>query len=490
MSIYINKIKYEIKKKLGQGGYGKVYQVLNKSNNKYYALKEFPIKGETKDNIQAIKKEAQILSKFNHKNIVKYYDSLEKDDKFYILMEYCDDQNLNVFMEKHKEKNELIEEKIIYNIIKQICLGLKEIHSKKIIHRDLKPENIFMNKNNEIKIGDFGISKELNSYKTFTKTNKKLGSLYYTAPEILSDGKYNIKADIWSLGCIIYELFNLDFYFLNNMMHEVKQIDENIYNSKWQKLIDSLLETKYDIRPDINCVIDIIECKDLKKLDKDAKIIEDVDNKLKKLNLKDEEKKINEKNNQDNNNNIINKNNNNIINNQNLNMMNPTYINPLLRLREEYSLCTQDNDLIQLGCSFGLENNNIYRWNIIMIGPKNTPYERGLFTISAIFPEDYPIHEPEFKFRNKIYHLKVDFINDIGHISLCGLEQWRLTGKVKDFPYYTVKQALFDIFCLFYYQFNEDEFVDESLASQKRVFNPEKFNEEARKWTQQYASVL
>ena len=67
-----------------------------------------------------------------------YYDSLEKDDKFYILMEYCDDQNLNVFINKHKEKSELIEEKIIYNIIKQICLGLKEIHSKNIIHRDLK----------------------------------------------------------------------------------------------------------------------------------------------------------------------------------------------------------------------------------------------------------------------------------------------------------------------------------------------------------------
>ena len=160
-----------------------------------------------------------------------------------------------------------------------------------------------MNKNNEIKIGDFGIAKELNSYKTYTKTNKKLGSLYYTAPEILKNGKYNNKADIWSLGCIIYELFNLDFYFLNNMMHEVKQIDENIYNSKWQKLIDSLLETKYSIRPDINSIIEIIECKDLKKLDKDAKIIEGVEKDLRKLNLENEQKKINEKNNQDNNNN-------------------------------------------------------------------------------------------------------------------------------------------------------------------------------------------
>ena len=77
----------------------------------------------------------------------------------------------------------------------------------------------------------------------------------------------------------------------------------------------------------------------------------------------------------------------------------------LSRLREEYSLCTQDNDLIQIGCNFGLENNNIQRWRITMLGPKNTPYEGGLFTILAIFPDNYPALGPEFKFLNKIYHL-------------------------------------------------------------------------------------
>ena len=93
MSLKINSKEYKIEKKLGEGGYGKVYQILNESDNQYYALKEFPIKGETKENIQLIKKEAEILSKFNHKNIVKYYDSLEIGDKFYILMEYCDSKN-------------------------------------------------------------------------------------------------------------------------------------------------------------------------------------------------------------------------------------------------------------------------------------------------------------------------------------------------------------------------------------------------------------
>ena len=75
----------------------------------------------------------------------------------------------------------------------------------------------------------------------------------------------------------------------------------------------------------------------------------------------------------------------------------------LMRLSQEYSLCTQDNDLIQIGCNFGLENNNIYKWRITMVGPRNTPYEGGLFTIIATFPYDYPAHGPEFKFVNKIY---------------------------------------------------------------------------------------
>ena len=404
MSIYINEIQYEIKQKLGQGGYGEVYQVLNKSDNKYYALKEFPIKGETKDKIQAIKNEALLLSKFNHKNIVKYYDSLEQDDKFYILMEYCDDQNLNVFINKHKEKIELIEEKIIYNIIKQICLGLKEIHSKNIIHRDLKPENIFMNKNNEIKIGDFGISKELNSYKTFTKTNKNLGTLYYTAPEILKNSKYNNKADIWSLGCIIYELFNLDFYFLNNMMHEIKKFDENIYNSKWQKLIDYLLETKYNVRPDINKVIDFIVCEILKESDKTEKnqIVVDKENTTKKMKFENKPKIRNEDNNKDIDNSKNINNINNIININNIfnfsifypsfTFMNQNYLyfNPIntnqekskteRRLRKEFELCCKDNDLAQIGCSFGLLNaDDFYRWKISMFGQEKTPYTKEEF---------------------------------------------------------------------------------------------------------------
>ena len=169
MSIVIKKTKYEIIKIIGKGGYGKVIQVKSKSNNKYYAIKEIIIKDEMEISVENIKNEANILSKFNCNNIVKYYDSVNINDKFYIVMEYCDGQNLKDFI----NNNELIEEKILYKIIKQICEGIKEIHSKNIIHRDIKPENIFMNDNMEIKIGDFGTSKQFNPNKEYEQTVNK-----------------------------------------------------------------------------------------------------------------------------------------------------------------------------------------------------------------------------------------------------------------------------------------------------------------------------
>ena len=122
----------------------------------------------------------------------------------------------------------------------------------------------------------------------------------------------------------------------------------------------------------------------------------------------------------------------------------------LTRLTQEYQLCTQDNDLIQIGCNFGLDNGNIFNWRVTMVGPRGTPYEGGLFTITATFPQDYPNHGPEFKFINKIFHLNVDLRNKgLGDIYIETINEWRSTGKVRDSNFYTVKQALFDIFFYF-----------------------------------------
>jgi len=248
MFICINDKEFKIIKEIGKGGFGRVIQVLSKSDNKYYAIKEIPIKGEPIENKEYFQNEAIILSKFNCENIVKYYDSSKDENNFYILMEYCNGKNLRNFIDENINNSTLIPENILYNIINQICLSIKEIHNKKIIHRDLKPDNIFMNDNMIIKIWDFGISKQYNSYKTYTLTTKKLGSEYYAAREIIDDGIYNEKFDIWSLGCIIYELFHLCIYYKDVISRKIKKIDSSIYNNKWQILIDASSEPDYKKR--------------------------------------------------------------------------------------------------------------------------------------------------------------------------------------------------------------------------------------------------
>ena len=169
--------------------------------------------------------------------------------------------------------------------------------------------------------------------------------------------------------------------------------------------------------------------------------------------------------------------------------MNQQYI-AMARLNKEFQLCQDDQDLITIGCNFGLEENNLFKWKVTMLGPKNTPYEGGLFTISIEFPPDYPNHGPEFKFKNKIYHLNVvsdESREDFGHICINSINSWKLQGKVNGRDCYAVKQALLDIFCLFYKQ-GVGSSYDEKME-EYYVNNPEKFNEEARDWTRKFASM-
>ena len=170
----------------------------------------------------------------------------------------------------------------------------------------------------------------------------------------------------------------------------------------------------------------------------------------------------------------------------NNNMVNTT----LNRITKEFQLCQNDTELIQIGCSFGLVDNNYYNWKVTMVGPKDTPYEGGLFTINIVFPPNYPKKGAEFKFKNKIYHLNVDWRDtskpdELGHICLSTLNEWRSTGKVQSKKGFGVKQALFDVFCLFYNQGTESPY-DLKLAEQYKI-NREQFNEEAKKWTKMYA---
>ena len=263
--ISINSHVYKKIKKLGKGGYGKVYQVLDEKENKNYAIKRIPIVDLNEEEKDFVKNEAKILSSINDEHIVKYYDSCEDDKYFNILMEYCEGSELKKFILDYKDKNEFIKEEIIYNIALDLCLGIKVIHENSLIHRDLKPENIFIDNNCKIKIGDFGVSKKLGTNQKFAITS--VGTDFYMAPEILKGEEYNNEVDIWSYGCIIYELITLKvcfesksrFGFMDNITKKSHgKIDLKKYNSKWQDLIDLLLKKNYRERPNISQVYSLL----------------------------------------------------------------------------------------------------------------------------------------------------------------------------------------------------------------------------------------
>ena len=162
MEININNQKLQKIELLKESDNFKLFKVLDEKDNKYFSLKEIPIKNLNDIEINEIENEKNILFNIKSEYIIKYYDFYKDKNNFYILMEYFEGIDLNTFINNHKDKNELIEEKAIYKIILDICEGLKEIHANNLIHRDLKPSNILINKNNKIKIINFGFSENLN----------------------------------------------------------------------------------------------------------------------------------------------------------------------------------------------------------------------------------------------------------------------------------------------------------------------------------------
>ena len=171
-------------------------------------------------------------------------------------MEYFGKFNLKQYI-KGLNVGELLDEGKIVKIIMQICLGLKDIHNCNIIHRDLTPENIFIDENNNIKIGDFGVSTEVEDLNILIN-DFVVGKPGYIAPE-MKDGKgYNSKVDIYVLGCIIYELFTLKEYNTDNNQKKIRKIDLDKYNIKFQSLIDKLLNNNYEERPNIEYIIECI----------------------------------------------------------------------------------------------------------------------------------------------------------------------------------------------------------------------------------------
>ncbi|NWV37147.1 NEK5 kinase, partial [Grantiella picta] len=213
--------KYEIIKKIGEGSFGKIFLAKGKMDNEPCVIKEINLTKMPVKEKEASEKEVILLAKMKHANIVTFYASLQEKNKLYIVMEYCDGGDL--MKRINMQHGVLFEEDQILSWFVQICLGLKHIHDKKILHRDVKTQNVFLSNNGKVaKLGDFGIARQLNSTTEFAHTC--VGTPYYLSPEICESRPYNNKTDIWSLGCVLYELCALKHpvsTFQGNSLHEL-----------------------------------------------------------------------------------------------------------------------------------------------------------------------------------------------------------------------------------------------------------------------------
>eukprot|EP01112_Ceratiomyxa_fruticulosa_P018274 TRINITY_DN5813_c0_g1_i4.p1 TRINITY_DN5813_c0_g1~~TRINITY_DN5813_c0_g1_i4.p1 ORF type:complete len:555 (-),score=108.81 TRINITY_DN5813_c0_g1_i4:47-1711(-) len=205
---------FSIQEKLGKGSYGEVYKgfrippqdqttspVAQKSNREVVAIKVISL--DDSQALQDVQKEIEILQECDHANVVKYYGSyFHRDYCLWIVMEYCGGgsvQDIVQVMESGLKEDE------IAVICREALKGLHYLHTtRKLLHRDIKGGNILLTNSGEVKLADFGVSAKL--FNTFSKRNTFVGTPYWMAPEVITENRYDGKADIWSLGITAIEM--------------------------------------------------------------------------------------------------------------------------------------------------------------------------------------------------------------------------------------------------------------------------------------------
>lgn len=152
-------------------------------------------------------KEVGVLQRLTHRHIIAYFDTFMRSSTLYIVMEYADGGDLASLIRQKKDDEETFSEDEAMTIFAQCLSALQFIHSKRILHRDIKSQNIFMMAAGEAKIGDFGISKVIET--TTAAQGTVVGTPSYFAPEICEDKPYGPKIDVWSMGVVLYEMLAL-----------------------------------------------------------------------------------------------------------------------------------------------------------------------------------------------------------------------------------------------------------------------------------------
>lgn len=221
---------FEIGKELGKGAFGYVNIVKRKADTKFYAMKRVKISQLSSKEKENALNEVRILASLNHPNIIGYREAFFDEDSktLCIVMDLADDGDLEGKIQKNVKSRGTFAENQIWSFLIQTAQGLKYLHDNKIMHRDLKCANIFNFKNGVLKLGDLNVSTIIKMGMATTQT----GTPYYASPEIWADKPYDYKSDIWSVGCIVYELCTLKPPFRGSSLQELyKKVTRGVYDS-------------------------------------------------------------------------------------------------------------------------------------------------------------------------------------------------------------------------------------------------------------------
>ncbi|CBY23261.1 unnamed protein product [Oikopleura dioica] len=198
--------EFERIKDLGKGSFGCAILVRRKSDNKQLVIKEISLAHLSTKDINDARKEATFLKELTHPNIVSYEGCFERNNRLNILMEFCEGGDLAQRIKK--QNGVLLDETQVLDWFVQVSLAVRYCHEKKILHRDIKTSNIFLHRyGRQVKLGDFGIARALDSTTDMART--LIGTPFYISPEICEGKPYNSRSDVWSLGCVLYEMCTL-----------------------------------------------------------------------------------------------------------------------------------------------------------------------------------------------------------------------------------------------------------------------------------------
>lgn len=214
-------------------------------------------------------KEVDLLRELTHPNIISFIDIVEQPDMLFIVMELAEIGDLAKLIRKAATRNKPLVEKTVWKLFFQICAGLKHMHEHRIMHRDLKPANVFVGAGGRVKLGDLGLGRKFSSG-TFSAISL-VGTPYYMAPERVNEVPYDFKSDVWSLGCMLYEMCAMQnpFYAeglqIAELCHKIDCCEypplPATYSHTLRDLVASIIVADPSRRPDIQAVYDVAKAR-------------------------------------------------------------------------------------------------------------------------------------------------------------------------------------------------------------------------------------